>query len=327
MKTPTSALTVPATFAALILAALALGTIASAQDLLLPGPQAGAADIHIPTDAGNDVHLKLDPQYTTQDFGRQLSTEQIEKLDTIRSEAPSKYQILSALFPEQIAEFLMRTPSTAGPAAPADDPVARMVWQIASDYISQPESGGFTDSQLQARADFIHASLQTLPPQPPAIQHILEQASQVQDRDFDSPEKTLIFNGLKNWYSPYRQVSMSIIGDTLRIDDRIVTNHLSDAAAAADLSPEQYAYTYYARYNKALADWRSAQLSGNAYAGTIRRFLNDPRLSDFSPEEIARAYQRVFGRDLKTDLQADALSARLGHPITYNDLRAQSQKD
>jgi len=278
------------------------------------------------TDSGRDVSLRLDTQYPTQDLGNRLTTEQIEKLDTIRSQAPDKYQILSCLFPQQIAEFLLRTPSTDQPA-PADDAIQRVVWEIASDYISQPENPAFTDNQRRARTDFIRASLESLPPQPAPIQHLLETMSQDQDPDFNSPRKADAFLVLKDGYSPYRDVGMSIIGDTLRIDGAVVTQRLSADAAAARLPIEQYADNCYNRYSLALAHWRAGQITGNAYAGSIRTFLNDPRLSEFTPEEVSRAYLRVFGRDLKTDIEADRVAARLGHPITYNQLRADSVRE
>jgi hypothetical protein len=306
------------------LLAVSVALSASAQQDVPPTVQhvrqAGPLDIQMRTDSGRDVNLRLETQYPTQDLGKQLTTEQIEKLDTIRAEAPDKYQILSCLFPQQIAEFLLRTPSSASPA-PADDAVQRIVWEIASEYISQPENPAFTESQRRARADFIKASLQSLPPQPAPIQQLLEQASQYEDPDFGSAEKASTFLVLKDGYSPYRSVGMSIVGDTLRIDGAIVTEHLAADSAAAGLPSEQYADNYYRRYSQALARWRSAQVTGNAYAGTIRRFLNDPRLAEFTPEEVSRAYERVFGRDLKTDLEADRIAARLGHPLTYNDLR------
>jgi hypothetical protein len=285
--------------------------------------QAGPLDIQMRTDAGRDVNLRLDQQYTTQDLGNRLTTEQIEKLDTIRAEAPDKYQILTCLFPRQIAEFLLRSPSSTA-QAPADDAVQRIVWEIASDYISQPENPSFTESQRRARADFIRASLQSLPAQPAPIQHLLEQASQYEDPDFSSAEKACTFTDLEDGYSPYRRVGMSIVGDTLSIDGAVVTEHLAAVAAAAGQQPEQYADNFYSRYSRALDHWRSGQITGNAYAGSIRTFLNDPRLAEFTPEEVSRAYQRVYGRDLKTDLQADRVAARLGHPVTYNQLRTQS---
>jgi len=331
MKTKTPA-PIPSLLALLALSALPR---LHAQQQAIPTPvqalspalaQAGPLDLQLRTDTGRDLHLRLETQYTTQDLGNRLTTAQIEKLDTIRAEAPDKYQILSCLFPRQIAEFLLRTPSASTPA-PADDALQRLIWEIASSYISQPESPSFTDSQRHARADFIKASLQSLPAQPPAIQHLLEQASQYQDPDFASPDKTSTFLVLKDWYSPYRPIGMSIIGDILRIDGSILTQHLAADAAAAGQSPEQYAYTSCARYSRALQRWRSGQVTGNAYAGTIRTFLNDPRLSEFTPEEVSRAYQRVFGRDLKTDLEADRLASRLGHPVTYTQLRDQSAKE
>jgi len=278
------------------------------------------------TDTGRDVHLRLEEQYPTQELGNRLTTEQIAKLDTIRAEAPDKYQILSCLFPQQIAEFLLRTPSATS-AAPADDAVQRLVWEIGSEYISQPENPAFTEGQRRARADFIKASLQSLPAQPPAIQHLLEQASQYEDPDFSSTQKASAFLVLKDWYSPYRPVGMSIVGDVLRIDGNIVTEHLAADAAAAGQTPEQYADHSYARLSQALNQWRAGQITGNAYAGSIRRFLDDPRLAQFTPEEVSRAYERVFGRDLKTDLEADRVAARLGHPVTYSQLRSQSVKE
>ena len=283
--------------------------------------QAGPLDIQMRTDSGRDVNLRLETQYPTQDLGKQLTTEQIEKLDTIRGEAPDKYQILSCLFPQQIAEFLLRSPSSTSPA-PADDAVQRIVWEIASEYISEPQNPSFTENQRRARADFIKASLQSLPAQPAPIQQLLEQASHYEDPDFGSPEKADTFLVLKDGYSPYRRVGMSIVGDTLRIDGAVVTEHLAADAAAAGQPLEQYADNYYKNYSQALDRWRSAQITGNAYAGTIRRFLNDPRLAEFTPEEVSRAYERVFGRDLKTDIEADRIAARLGHPVTYNDLRS-----
>ena len=304
-----------------------------AQDGDLPPPvrdlrQAGPLDIQMRTDTGHDVHLRLDDQYTTQTLGNRLTTEQIEKLDTIRAEAPDKYQILSCLFPQQIAEFLLRAPSAPTAAlAPADDALQRLIWEIAAGYISEPQNPAFTENQRRARADFIKASLQSLPAQPAPIQHLLEQASQYEDPDFNSPEKASAFLGLKTGYSPYRRVAMAIVGDVLRVDGSIVTEHLAADAAAAGQLPEEYAHRYYLRYSQALDYWRSSQVTGNAYAGTIRRFLNDPRLADFTPEEVSRAYERVFGRDLKTDLEADRLAARLGHPVTYSQLRAQSVRE
>ena len=303
---------------------------ASAQQDIPPAVQslrqAGPLDLQMRTDAGRDLHLRVEEQYTTQDLGNRLTTEQIEKLDTIRAEAPDKYQILSCLFPRQIAEFLLRSPSSTS-AAPADDALQRLVWEIASQYISQPGNPTLTESQRRARADFIKASLDSLPPQPAPIRHLLEQASHYEDPDFNSPEKASAFLVLKDWYSPYRHIGMSIAGDTLRIDGRVVTERLDAAAAAAGQAPEQYAYNLYGRYARAMDYWRSGQITGNAYAGSIRHFLNDPRLAEFTPEEVSRAYQRVFGRDLKTDLEADRIAARLGHPVTYSQLRSQSVRE
>ena len=282
---------------------------------------AGPLDIRMRTDLGRDVHLRMEPAYSTQTLGDRLTEEQIEKLDTIRAEAPDKYQILSALFPQQIAEFLLRSPASSS-TAPGDDAVQRLVWEIASDYISRPAEPSLSEDQRRARADFVKASLQQLPPQPPAIQHLLEQASVYEDPDFSSPEKASTFMVLKDWYSPYRRVGMAIMGDVLRIDGGVVTEHLAADAAAVGQTPEEYATHYYNNYTRALDQWRTGQITGNALAGSIRSFLNDPRLSEFTPEEVSRAYERVFGRDLKTDLEADEVTARLGHPVTYSQLRS-----
>jgi len=330
MKTRSSTLPVSALIAAFALGPCLRGSAQQAQQEIPPTVlalrQAGPLDLQMRTDAGTDVHLRLETDYPTQDMGKQLTTEQIEKLDTIRAEAPDKYQILSCLFPRQIAEFLLRSPSSTS-TAPADDALQRLVWEIASEYISEPQSPSFSEGQRRARADFCRASLESLPPQPAPIQHLLEQASIYEDPDFGSSEKASTFLVLKDWYSPYRSVGMTIAGDTLCIDGSVVTEHLAADAAAAGQDPERYADSCYSRYTQALDQWRSGQVTGNAYAGTIRRFLNDPRLAQFTPEEVSRAYERVFGRDLKTDLEADRVAARLGHPITYNQLRAQSVKE
>ena len=303
---------------------------ASAQEEI-PAPvqqlrQGGALDIQMRTDTGRDVHLRMENQYTTQDFGNQLTAEQLEKLNTIHAEAPDKFQILSSLFPRQIAEFLLRTPSQPG-VAPADDALQRLVWEIGGDYISRPQSAGFTEGQRRARADFIKASLRDLPDQPPAIQHLLEQASRYEDPDFASADKANTFLVLKDWYSPYRVAGMSIVGDVLRVDGSMVTEHLAADAAAAGQGVEEYAQACYAGYCQGLDRWRAGQVTGNAYAGSVRRFLNDPRLASFTPEEVSRAYQRVYGRDLKTDLEADRMAARVGHPVTYAEIRAGVAKE
>ena len=291
--------------------------------------QAGPLDVQVHTDTGKDVNLQLENQYPTQDMGNKLTTEQIDKLDTIRAEAPDKYQILGSLFPRQIAEFLLRGPKPAAGQAgsPLSESVQNLVWDIATQYLSKPQGheGEFTEGQRHARADFIRAAAQSLPAMAPALQHLLEQAGRYEDPDFSSAQKADTFLVLKDWYSPYRESGMSIVGDTLRIDGSVMTERLSADATAAGMTPEQYASDYFARYSKALAHWRSGQVSGNAYAGSIRRFLNDPRLAEFTPEEVSRAYARVYGRDLKTDLEADQLAAKLGHPVTYNELRQQVQ--
>src|SRR5579864_2990668 len=91
-----------------ILAALGLAFPASGADQAVSAAvqsarPAGPLDVNLRTDMGRDVHLRMETAYSTQDLGNRLTREQQEKLDTIRSEAPSKFQILSCLFPQQIA--------------------------------------------------------------------------------------------------------------------------------------------------------------------------------------------------------------------------------
>ena len=148
---------------------------------------------------------------------------------TIRAEAPSKFQILSCLFPRQIAEYLLRAEAApADDTAPADDAVQRLVWEIGASYITQPEPAGLTEEQRRARADFVRASLNTLPPQPEPVRHLLEQAARYGDPDFNSPEKADVFLVLKDWYSPYRRVGMSILG-----------RYLADRRADGDGAPRR----------------------------------------------------------------------------------------
>ena len=305
----------------------------SAQEAI-PAPvqavrQAGPLDVRLRTDVGPRHPLRLDTQYSTQDLGKRLTPEQMEKLATIRAEAPSKFQILTCTLPapDRRVSAAGGGRDPAATTAPADDAVQRLVWEIGASYMTQPESPEMTENQRRARADFVQASLKTLPPQPEPMRHLLEQAARYGDPDFNSPEKAGAFLVLKDWYSPYRQV-----GD---VDPG---RYLANRRAHRDRPPcgrcrrgpggyRKLCGRAVPRYTAALGRWRLAQITGNAYAGSIRRFLNDPRLAEFTPQEVSRAYQRVFGRDLQTDLEADREAARLGHPVTYNELRVAARKE
>ena len=117
----------------------------------------------------------------------------------------------------------------------------------------------------------------------------------------------------------------AIGGDTLIIGGRVVTDRLRTDASVAGQTVDRYALGKYAALKRELEEWRAGQISGDAYAGTIKSFLNDPRLAGFTPEEIHRAYLRIFGRDLKTDINADRISAKEGRPITYAEMMASSR--
>ncbi|GEM_PF-5040508 len=287
--------------------------------------QAGPLNIELRTNAAHDVSLYLEPQYTTQTLGDRLTTEQIARLDQVRAEAPEKFEILQCLFPRQIAEYLLRTNATAAPVAPADDAVQRLVLEIAGDYLTKPMPGDFTEGQRHARREFLQTALTKLPVEQGDLRNVIESAARYEDPDFGTTEKTNAFLALQNQYSPFKPVGMSLIGDTLSINGKIVTEQLGRDAASARRDPEQLAFDRYNALCREFTRWRDGQLTGNAYAGTIKSFLNDPRLATFTPEEIHRAYRRVFGRDLKIDLQADRVAAQTGHPITYNELQSRHQ--
>lgn len=269
--------------------------------------------------AAQDVSLSLEPHYTTQTLGDRLTTTQVEKLDRIRTAAPDKFEILQTLFPRQIAEYLLRTDLRVAPPASADDPVQRLVLEIAGDYLSAP-TPVLNEEQQRARGEFLEAALGRAP-QDSGLRMVLQSAARYQDADFGSPAKANAFLALQNKYSPYKPVGMSRVGDTLSIGGQVVTDRLATDAAKAGRTADQLASERYDALCRELAHWRDAQLTGNAYAGTIKSFLSDPRLATFTPEEIHRAYHRVFGRELKIDLEADGLAAQLGHPVTYLELQ------
>ncbi|MEA3189346.1 MAG: hypothetical protein QOD99_3176 [Chthoniobacter sp.] len=275
---------------------------------------AGPLNVTLRTNAAQDVSLCLEPQYTTQSFGDRLTTEQIAKLDQIRAGAPDKFEILQTLFPRQIAEYLLRSPVSSTAAPLSEDPVQRLVLEIAGDYLSAPAST--SDKQVHNR--FSGEALNTATDT--GTRAVLRSAAPYRDPDFVTTRHADTFVALQNQYSPYKPVGMSLVGDTLSIGGKVQTERLSAEALAAKRTPEQLAEERYESLCRQLAKWRQGQLTGNAYAGTIKAFLNDPRLATFTPEEIHRAYRRVFGRDLKIDLQADRLAAQLGHQVTYYEL-------
>ena len=149
---------------------------------------------------------------------------------------------------------------------------------------------------------------------------MLESCARYTDPDFSTVKKTNTFLTLKKQYSPFKDVAMSVAGDTLMIGGKIVSERLRADAAVAGQSVDLYAQERRAALARDLAAWREGQISGDAYAGTIKSFLSDPRLADFTPEETHRAYSRIFGRDLKMDINADRISAKEGRLVTYAEM-------
>ncbi len=251
----------------------------------------GPLDITIRADNGDDISLYLERAYTTQALGKMLTTDQIDTLNLLRAEAPEKFAIIETLFPQQTAEFLLRT--TVPAPLPAENSSSPLMLQISGNRDAEPVAGSFTKAEKPA------ASVNS---------------------DFGSREKMSTFLALQNQYSPYRQPGFALAGDTLVIGGKVVTDRLNEVASAARVSAEQYAYERYNALCRALMRWREGQVTGNAYAGTIHAFLRDRRLASFTPEEVSRAYQRVFGRDLKIDIEADREAEKAGHRLTYNEL-------
>lgn len=282
-------------------------------------------DAKLRVDAQHDISLRLDP--SLEPIGQQLDSHQMWKLDQIRAEIPQKFRILQNMFPRQIAEYLLQRGGTATSSAryvegPASDPSTDVALRVAERYLSEPLATGFTEEQLRARHAFITAAARNLSPENASLRPVLESCARYTDPDFGTAKKTGVFLALKKQYSPFQDITMSIVGDTLILGGKIVTERLRTDAAIESRTPEQYAQTRRAQMAGDLAEWRAAQISGDAYAGTIKSFLNDPRLADFTPEETHRAYARIFGRELKTDLAADRLTAKEGHPVTYAEMVA-----
>ena len=279
-------------------------------------------DVKMRVDAQHDISLRLEP--SAEPLGQQLDTHQMWKLDQIRAEIPERFRLLQRLFPRQIAEYLLRQGTGAPPAAgeTSRDGSAQVAMRIAERYLTEPQPAGFSDEQLHARREFIAKAAASLPAENAALRAVLESCARHPDADFGTVEKTSAFLALKKNYSPYQTVPMSVAGDTLLIGGKVVTERLRTDASVAARTPEQFAQEKYAALTRELAEWRAGQISGDAYAGTIKSFLNDPRLAGFTPGEIHRAYLRIFGRELKTDLDADRLSAKEGRAVTYAELLA-----
>ena len=184
--------------------AIAGSTIARAEDL----PEsvrilrhAGPLDVTVHTDNGDDVSLYLERAYTTQTLGQMLTTEQIYKLNLLRAEAPEKFAIIETLFPQQTAEFLLRTDVPA--PLPAETSASPMMLQISGNRAAEPAAGNFAEAGKPAgSANF----------------------------DFGSREKTNAFLALQNKYSPYRQPAFALAGDTLVIGGKVVTDRLNEVA-------------------------------------------------------------------------------------------------
>ncbi len=280
-------------------------------------------DVQMRVDARHDIALRLEP--SQEPLGRQLDSHQMWKLDQIRREIPQKFRYLQNMFPRQIAEYLLRqggdlpsgeTSSGSG----RGDVSTEVATHIAERYLTEPLATGFTDEQLRARHEFVTKAARNLAPENAALLAVLESCARYSDPDFSTAKKANAFAALKQQYSPYKDLAMSVAGDTLLIGGKVVTDRLRTDAAVAGSTPEQYAQTRHAELSRNLAEWRAAQISGDAYAGTIKSFLNDPRLADFTPEEIHRAYARIFGRDLKTDVAADRRAAKEGRLFTYAEM-------
>ena len=282
-------------------------------------------DVKMRIDAQHDIALRLEP--SAEPLGQQLDTHQMWKLDQIRAEAPDRLHLLQKLFPRQIAEYLLRQGNGTSPGSEdaSRDGAAQVAMQIAQRYLTEPMPAGFSEEQIKARREFVTNAAAKLPPGNAALRAVLESCARYSDSDFGTVEKTNAFLALKKQYSPYHSVPMTIAGDTLIIGGKIVTERLRTDASVAARTPEQFAQEKYTTITRDLTEWRAGQISGDAYAGTIKSFLNDRRLARFSPEEIHRAYSRIFGRDLKTDVNADRISAKEGHPITYAELAAGSR--
>ena len=282
----------------------------------------GNLDVKMNIDARHDISLRLEP--STEPLGQQLDTHQMWKLDQIRAEAPERFRLLQRLFPRQLAEYLLRqgkgTPLPAGDAS--RDGSLQVAMQIAQRYLTEPQPAGFTEEQLLARRDFIANAAEKLPSDETTLRGVLESCARQTDADFGTERKTSAFFALKKQYSPYQAVPMSVAGDTLMIGGRVVTDRLRTDASIAGQTVDRYAQEKYAALTRELAEWRAGQISGDAYAGTIKSFLKDSRLRGFTPDEVHRAYQRIFGRDLKIDIDADRLSAKEGRPVTYAELAA-----
>jgi hypothetical protein len=247
-------------------------------------------DVKMRVDSQHDISLRLDP--SLEPIGKQLDSHQMWKLDQIRTEIPQRFRILQNMFPRQISEYLLRQGIAAPTPAPTprfepspSDTSTEVAIRIAERYLSEPLPTGFTEEQLRARHAFITAAARNLPAEKAALRPVLESCARYSDPDFGTAKKTEIFLALKKQYSPYKEIAMSVVGDTLILGGRIVTERLRADAAVESRTPEQFAQARRAELAQDLAQWRAAQISGDAYAGTIKSFLNDPRLQDFTPEE------------------------------------------
>ena len=279
-------------------------------------------DVKMRVDAQHDISLRLEP--SAEPLGQQLDTHQMWKLDQIRAEIPERFRLLQRIFPRQIAEYLLRQGTGVAPASgdASREGAVQVAMRVAERYLTEPQPPGFTDEQLQARLEFITKAAANLPAENAALRAVLESCARHTDADFGTVEKTSAFLALKKQYSPYKTVPMSVAGDTLIIGGKIISDRLRTDASVAGRTPEQFAQEKYAALTRELAEWRAGQISGDAYAGTIKSFLNDPRLAGFTPGEIHRAYVRIFGRELKTDINADRISAKEGKPVTYAEMMA-----
>jgi len=111
------------------------------------------------------------------------------------------------------------------------------VLEIAGDYLSAP-APVLNEEQQRARGEFLQAALDRTP-QDSGLRMLLQSAARYHDSDFESPAKANAFLALQNKYSPYKPVGMSLVGNTLSIGGKVVTESLAKEAAKAGRTPEE----------------------------------------------------------------------------------------
>lgn len=256
---------------------------------------AGPAKLCIQTNTGREVTLELDPFYITQTFGNRLTSVQMEKLSIICVEAPEKFDMLARLFPQHIAEYLIRTNLYA--VAAGDAAISDRQWFHES-------SGTSTDTLAAARSGSGGARTRTsrqastVPGAPGAGSQPRGDAAAAAvpaggiSSSISARAATL--RALQDEYRMPRSVGMSLSGNTLTIGGRVVTDAVRMQAAALRVTPEVFADRCLRAARRALAKHRTER---------IRAFVSDPRLAGWTPEEIFEAYVGIFGREFVPELR------------------------